>query len=226
MLQLGLWMICPFTLATRAGGGLLTACLRGLFLWVARALVAMGYRLRSIGEITAPAEGGALLVANHVSFIDAAIVSALCPRPVRFVMAASYFKPWWSRWFFQLFQVIPIASAKRDPKGLQRAMGAIDEALAGGDLVMIFPEGRLTTDGELSPFRPGVERILARRPVPVIPCAIRGLWGSRFSRHPGRAPGRGLRPVVEVVWGAPVPGAEASAAGLQAQISDLRGAAQ
>jgi 1-acyl-sn-glycerol-3-phosphate acyltransferase len=108
-----------------------------------------------------------------------------------------------------------------------RAFEQVEKALAEGDLVAIFPEGRITDTGDLYPFKPGVTRILERSPVPVIPMALRGLWGSFFSRKDGRAmskPWR-LRPLRKIALeiAAPVPAAEASPAALQEKVAALRG---
>ena len=110
---------------------------------------------------------------------------------------------------------------------LQLAYDAIDTALADGEVVCIFPEGALTRDGVIAPFRPGVEKILARRPVPVLPMALRGLWGSMWSRrdsalHRARLPRR-FRARVELVVDAPMPPERASAAALEARVRELRG---
>lgn len=112
---------------------------------------------------------------------------------------------------------------------LARALVEIDRALADGEVVGIFPEGRLTRDGELDAFRPGIERILEARPVPVVPVALRGLWGSFFS-YAGGAPLRKwpkrVWSRVEVVIGAAIEPADARAAGLRARVAELRGSAR
>ena len=109
------------------------------------------------------------------------------PRPIRFVMDHHIFKIPVLRTFFNQVKAIPIASAKYDPNTLQRAHQSIQRALDEGEMVCIFPEGRITDTGELYPFRQGVRLIVERTPVPVIPMALRGLWGSFFSRYGGEA---------------------------------------
>lgn len=162
------------------------------------AVLGLVYRIRARGVGHIPAEGGAVLVANHVTFIDALLLSRLTPRPVRFVMDHRYYDHWALGWFCRLFQAIPIASRHEDPARLAAAYEAIDAALAADELVAIFPEGKLTRDGTVGEFRPGLLKILARRPVPVVPVGLRGLWGSRFSRA-ARRQGPWRRPVrVEV----------------------------
>jgi 1-acyl-sn-glycerol-3-phosphate acyltransferase len=128
---------------------------------------------------------------------------------------------------FRTAKAIPIAGHQEDPAVLQKALDAIDAALADGELVCIFPEGGLTADGEIAPFRPGVEKILARRPVPVLPMALRGLWGSVWSRRDSRLGRmrlpRRFRARVELVVDAPVPPRQASVAVLETRVRELRG---
>ena len=90
------------------------------------------------------------------------------------------------RWIFRTARAIPIAGAREDPALMQRAFAEVDAALAAGELVGIFPEGALTKDGDIAPFKSGVERILAARPVPVVPMALRGMWASMWSRRDSR----------------------------------------
>ena len=197
--------------------------------WV---LVRTLYRLRARGIDHVPDEGAALVVCNHVSYMDALILAASVPRPVRFVMYYRIFNVPVMRWIFRTAKAIPIAGAREDPALMQRAFDEIDAALADGQVVGIFPEGRLTSDGEIGAFKSGVEKILERaaqagRPVPVVPMALRGMWASMWSRRDGRLARmrvpRRFRAHVEVVAGAPVEGCGASAAGLEAQVRELRG---
>lgn len=145
------------------------------------------YRVDSSGLERIPDEGPALVVSNHVSYLDAFIIGGLSPRPIRFVMHHAFFGMPGLRWLFRLCRVIPIASRREDPALVDRAYEEIARALAAGEVVGLFPEGKLTTDGALDAFRPGVERILARSPVPVVPVTLRGLWGSFFSHAGGPA---------------------------------------
>ncbi len=145
------------------------------------------YRLQKEGVSNFPDSGPALLTCNHVSFVDALIITAACPRPIRFVMDHRIFRMPVMSFVFRTGRAIPIASAKEDAQLLERAYDQVAEALKGGDLVCIFPEGRITDTGELYPFRGGIARILARTPVPVVPIALSGLWGSFFSRKDGPA---------------------------------------
>lgn len=185
------------------------------------------YRVRVEGMRHIPEEGPALLVCNHVSFMDPLLLMAHVRRPVRFVMYYRIFDIPLLRFVFRTAKAIPIAGQKEDPAVLAAAYEAIDAALADGELVCIFPEGGLTRDGAIAPFRPGVERILGRRPVPVVPMALRGLWGSVWSRRDsmlGRARlPRRFRARVELVVDAMRPAQDAHAAALEQRVRELRG---
>lgn len=189
------------------------------------------YRVRSINTDSIPAEGAAVLACNHVSFVDAVLIMGVSPRPIRFVMDHRIFKIPLMNWFFKNAKAIAIAPARVDPKMLERANQRIDAALAEGDLVCIFPEGKITFDGELSPFKQGVQKIVERVPVPVYPMALRGLWGSFFSRYGGAAFSRpvearlrrGLRSKVELVVGEPLPPDQVTPELLMARVAALRG---
>jgi 1-acyl-sn-glycerol-3-phosphate acyltransferase len=140
------------------------------------------YRLKKRGEHF-PESGAALIVCNHVSFVDALVISAACRRPIRFIMENAIFRAPIIRTLATGMKAIPITSAREDAVVYERAFELAATALRDGELVCIFPEGRLTADGEIAAFRPGLTRILAANPVPVIPMAIVGLWGSMFSRQ-------------------------------------------
>jgi 1-acyl-sn-glycerol-3-phosphate acyltransferase len=190
-------------------------------------LVKSLYRLRVQGIEHIPDQGPALLVCNHVSYMDALIIGGAVPRPARFVMHHAIYHAPVIHWLFRTAKAIPIASAKTDPALLERAFAAVDAALAEGEIVCLFPEGKLTLDGEIGPFRPGVQRILAARPVPVVPIALRGMWDSMWSQRDSklrrmRVPRR-LRAHVELIIGAPIPAAQASAELLEATVRELRG---
>lgn len=184
------------------------------------------YRLRTKGFEHVPAHGPAIVVANHVTYTDALILGGLCPRPVRFVVHHRIHRHPLLHWFFRLVRAIPIAPKSEDPVTLARALAEIDRALAAGEVIGLFPEGKLTRDGELGVFRPGIERILAARPVPVVPMALRGLWGSFFS-YAGGAPfrtwPRRIWSQVEVVVGAAIDPGQVSSAALRSRVAELRG---
>jgi 1-acyl-sn-glycerol-3-phosphate acyltransferase len=185
------------------------------------------YRVEKSGLENIPDEGPAVLVCNHVSFVDAVVIMAACRRPIRFVMDHRIFKIPVLNFIFRTGGAIPIASAKEDPGLLERAYQDIERALAAGDLVGIFPEGRITDTGELNPFRGGISRIIEKSPVPVVPMALRGLWGSFFSRKGGPAMSRlsQLRPFSKIALVASAPRASKAVTpeGLQAEVLALRG---
>lgn len=189
-------------------------------------LTRMMYRLRCHGLERIPETGAAVLVCNHVSYVDALIIAGSCRRPVRFVMHADYYGWPGLRWLFRLAGVIPIASSRVNPSVLRQALERINQALGAGELVCLFPEGRLTRNGEIDDFRPGIEKIIRRNPVPVVPLALRGLWGSMFSRKSGTAlkhwPRR-FRARIELAVGELVEPWQVTAGYLQQTVLSLRG---
>jgi len=195
-----------------------------LLVWL---LVHLVYRVDEQSLEHIPDDGPALLVCNHVSFVDALVLAGCVRRPIRFVMYYRIFQMPVLRFIFRTANAIPIAGAREDPAMMERAFDAVSESLRDGDVVCIFPEGKLTENGELNPFKPGVIRILKRDPVPVVPLALRGLWGSYFSRAHGAAMSkpfvRGLFSRIELVAGAAIPPAEAKLARLQSAVLELRG---
>ncbi|MCB0366394.1 MAG: MFS transporter [Bdellovibrionaceae bacterium] len=140
------------------------------------------YRLKVTGDENIPKEGPAILTSNHVSFVDWLILSAASPRPVRFIMYYKFFEVPLIRHLMKQARVIPIAGAKEDPEILKRAFEQIAAELKDGEIVCIFPEGKVTHDGKISAFRPGLLKMLESNPVPVIPMSLTGMWGSLFSR--------------------------------------------
>ncbi|ARR46494.1 MFS transporter [Vibrio campbellii] len=145
------------------------------------------YRVSVTGRQHIPEQGAALIVANHVSYVDALILMGTSTRPVRFVMDKSISELPVLKHVFRHAGVIPICSPRKCAETYKRAFEQIEQALNNDEVVCIFPEGRLTSNGELGEFRPGVEKILKRTPVPVIPMALKGLWGSFFSHKNGHA---------------------------------------
>jgi 1-acyl-sn-glycerol-3-phosphate acyltransferase len=194
------------------------------FAWV---LVRTFYRIRLVHAEHIPEAGAAVLVCNHVSFVDALVIMAESPRPIRFVMDHRIFRTPLLGWLFRHAKAIPIAPAHEDAVLLTRAYDACAAALAEGELVCIFPEGKLTKTGEINPFRHGVSEIIKRAPVPVVPMALRGLWGSVFSRA---ADARWPRPVKEGIMSRltlavaqPLDPHEATPEALQRIVAELRG---
>jgi len=198
-----------------------------LLRFIAWLLVKAVYRLRTQGVEHIPEEGAAVLVANHVSFVDAVVIMGASPRPIRFVMDHRIFKMPLLGFIFRHCGAIPIASAKDDPAMMETAFAEVSKALAAGDLVGLFPEGGVTSNGQLQPFRPGVSRILADSPVPVVPMALRGLWGSFFSRIDGEAMKtpfrRGLFSDIALHVGSPLAAEVATLERLLAEVAALRG---
>jgi|KBSMisStaDraftv2_1062788.scaffolds.fasta_scaffold15583_4 1-acyl-sn-glycerol-3-phosphate acyltransferase len=179
------------------------------------------YRLRATGLAHIPEEGPALLVCNHQSLADALIITAVCRRPIRFVMYYAIFNVPVLSFIFRAMKAIPIAGAKEAPDVLERAYDNIAAALADGQLVCIFPEGQLTRDGEIGKFRPGVSRILERTPVTVIPMALSGLWRSIFSRNRDKWKVAVLFPSVSLAAGPALAPSDASPEALHAVIRRL-----
>ncbi|HEB81709.1 MAG TPA: MFS transporter [Gammaproteobacteria bacterium] len=182
------------------------------------------YRVKTRGLENIPDEGAVVLVCNHVSYVDAMIIGGCIRRPVRFVMYYKIYNLPVLNFIFRTARTIPIAGKYEDEALLNKAFDDIDAALADGDLVCIFPEGRLTKNGRMSTFRDGVERIIRRRPVPVVPMALQGLWGSAFSRHRANIVLRlykGFKSAVALVVDKPVPPEQANAKMLQQKVQAL-----
>jgi 1-acyl-sn-glycerol-3-phosphate acyltransferase len=151
------------------------------------------YRFKVRGDEHIPTEGAALLVCNHVSFVDPVLLMAASPRPIRFIMDHQIFKMPVLGWFFKLAKAIPIASQRDDPATYEQAFIRARRLLDDGDLLCIFPEGSLTRDGKIGEFKGGVMKLLESNPVPVVPLALQNLWGSYFSRIDGSAMSKPFR---------------------------------
>lgn len=170
-----------------------------------------------------PDEGAALLVCNHVSFVDALLIGGAIRRPIRFVMYYKIYNLPVLNFVFRTAGAIPIAGRGEDEATYERAFARIAQYLADGELVCIFPEGKLSADGEIDVFKGGVNRILQETPVPVIPLALQGLWGSFFSRDPNKGFFKRLWSRVTLVAGAAIPVEAAQPDALREQVSLLRG---
>ena len=183
------------------------------------------YRLEKAGLERIPEEGPAIVVCNHVSFVDALVITAACRRPIRWVMYYKIFRIPLLSFFFRTVRAIPIAGSKEDPRMLEQAYASVAKELAAGELVGIFPEGSLTQDGDIAEFRGGVMKMLEKTPVPVVPMALSGLWRSLFARnrHNLRYLNR-LFPRIRLAVGEPVAPGEVSPQKLQAAVQALRGA--
>jgi 1-acyl-sn-glycerol-3-phosphate acyltransferase len=200
-----------------------------LLRFLAWLLVHTMYRVQKEGLENVPEEGACILVCNHVSYVDAIVIAACVRRPVRFIMDHRIFRVPLLNWVFRTMNAIPVASEKEDPAIKEAAFAAAANALRDGEIVGIFPEGKLTDTGEMYPFRSGIERMLKDTPVPVVPMALRGLWGSFFSRsYEGRAMRRwrGMFSRIALVVAPPVSPAHATPEALHAEILALRGMAR
>lgn len=186
------------------------------------------YRLRTRGMENIPREGAAVLVCNHVTLVDWFLIAADIQRPIRFVMDVQFAEIKLLKSIFRDARVIPIASARRNPEVKEKAFERIAQELDEGALVCIFPEGQLTSDGELGEFKNGILRILERNPVPVVPMALGGVWGSFFSRKGGRAMTRfrGLWHRILLLIGPPVPAVEVDLDTLRVRVLELVRAAE
>ena len=182
------------------------------------------YRLQKTGLERIPEEGPAIIVSNHVSYVDALVITAACRRPIRWVMDHRIFAVPFLSFFFRTVRAIPIAPSKEDAALLDRAYDAIAKELADGELVGIFPEGRLTSDGEMAEFRGGIMRIVQRTPVPVVPVALSGLWESLFARNRAKLRHTAkLFPRIRLAVGELFTPATVSPEGLRTAVRELRG---
>lgn len=200
--------------------------------WVASRLV---YRFKVRGDERIPTEGAAVLVCNHVSFVDAVLIMAASPRPIRFLMDHRIFRQPLLGGLFRLAKAIPIAPQGEDPEAYEAAFDRAAQALRDGELLAIFPEGGITRDGQLQAFKGGVIKILDRAradglAVPVIPMGLTNLWGSFFSRIEERRGERvamvrpfrrGLFNRVGLNVGAPVGAEGATPEGLRERVAAL-----
>jgi len=197
-----------------------------LMRFLAWLLIHSVYRVDKQGLEQVPEQGACVIVCNHVSFVDPIVIAACVRRPVRFVMDHRIFAIPLLNFIFRTMRAIPIAPAKEDPVLKDRAFEEAASALKAGEIVCIFPEGKITDTGELNPFRPGLQRILEQAPVPVVPMALRGLWGSFFSRsYQGKAMRRvrGLLSKIALVAGPALAPDRATPEALQAMVLALRG---
>ncbi|MEX2648575.1 MAG: acyl-[ACP]--phospholipid O-acyltransferase [Alphaproteobacteria bacterium] len=137
------------------------------------------YRIRVVGPENAPTRGPALLVCNHVSFVDGLLVTAAIPRAVRFIVNRYFYELWPLSWFMRLMRAIPVSEG--NPRDIIRSLAQARRELEAGHVVCIFAEGAITRTGNLLPFKRGFERIIAGLDVPIIPVHLDQVWGSIFS---------------------------------------------
>jgi 1-acyl-sn-glycerol-3-phosphate acyltransferase len=185
------------------------------------------YRVSHSGLEKIPEEGPALLICNHVSFVDPLVLVGYVRRPIRFVMDHRIFNTPVLSFIFKTARAIPIAPAHEDAEMMEKAFDRVSAALQRGELVCIFPEGKITDSGQMNPFKSGVTRIIERDPVPIIPLALRGLWGSFFSRAHGKAMSRlfprGMLSRIELVADDAITGPDIHLEDLQQRVATLRG---
>lgn len=149
--------------------------------YLVASLVKQRYRIQVVGMKNLPSTGGVLLLGNHISWLDWAILQIASPRPIRFVMIRTYYEKWYLKWFLDLFQVIPITSG-----GSRNALEQVETALQAGEVVALFPEGHISHNGHLSLFKAGFERAVQNTHACIVPFYLRGLWGSFFSYASGK----------------------------------------
>lgn len=194
-----------------------------LLVWL---LIHSIYRVKTKGLDKVPENGPAVLVCNHVSFVDALIIAGCVRRPVRFVMYYKIYNLPVLKFIFKTAKAISIAGKYEDENLLNKAFDEIDVALCNGEIVCLFPEGKLTSDGKMGVFKNGVEKIVARRGAPVIPMALTGLWGSVFSRQQSTVFERllnGFKSKVELIVGDVAGVSEVTAESLQKKVNGLHG---
>lgn len=183
------------------------------------------YRVEVRGIENIPKTGPVIVAANHVSYVDPLIIGGIIRRPVRFVMYYKIFQIPVLKFIFKTGKAIPIASQKENPETLKLAYQQIHEVIGAGDVLGIFPEGSITTDGEIKTFKKGVEKIVGEQPVSVVPMALCNLWGSLFSRRdplPKRRPYK-FRALIELRIGEAIPPEELTSERLENAVRQLRG---
>ena len=191
---------------------------QSLVRYVIARLVSSRYRIEVLGFENLPGQGGVLMLGNHVSWLDWAVIQIACPRPIRFVMYRGIYDRWYLRWFLDFFGVVPIAG-RQSKEALQK----VNELLRAGEVVCMFPEGSISRNGQLGEFRKGYEHTVEGADGVIVPFYLRGLWGSRFSRSSERlqqSRNRELRTNVIVAFGKPLP-IETEAHELKQRVFDL-----
>jgi len=182
------------------------------------------YKMKVTNHNLIPENQAAILTCNHVSFVDWLVIAAMIKRPVKFVMYYKFASIPIFKYLMKDAGVIPIAGKNEDEKIFNRAFEKISESLNQGDLVCIFPEGSITKDGKLLPFKKGIEHILLKNPVPVVPMALKGLWGSIFSHKDARAFTKLPKKIwfrVELAISKPIPPDQVKVENLQFEIQKL-----
>lgn len=194
-----------------------------IYRFLARIIIKCFYKTEFIGFEKIPATGPVLLIANHVSYVDGVMIQAACKRPVRFMIDQYIYNAPVVNYFMRYNRAIPILPKK---ESVEEALDIISQGLESGDVIGIFPEGQLTYTGNLGRFKPGIEWIIERDPVPVYPIAINGLWNSMFSRKYRKSPFRwfpkGFRGKVTLLCGDVIHPGEVRVNHLQRVILNLK----
>ncbi|MCW8908473.1 MAG: acyl-[ACP]--phospholipid O-acyltransferase [Sedimenticola sp.] len=167
------------------------------------------YRIDIIGFEHIPSQGAVLMLGNHISWLDWAMLQIACPRPIRFVMHRNIYNRWYLNWLFRLFGAIPIAGGNSQDSLLQ-----INRLLKAGEVVCLFPEGAISRNGQLGEFKPGYQHTVDGVDGVILPFYLHGLWGSRFSRSSEQTRlhrSHGWRRDIIVAFGSPLPIATATA---------------
>jgi 1-acyl-sn-glycerol-3-phosphate acyltransferase len=190
-------------------------------------LARTAYRVKILNKGNIPENGPVLLVCNHISYADAVVLFGSIDRRTRFVMEDIYHRIPVLNWAFRGARTIPISSLLKSRKKFEEGENSAVDAIRNGEMVFIFPEGRLSPAGEIIPFKRGVMRILEQQPVTVVPVAIRGLWGSYFSHGGGKPALKGFpklslrRRLVTVKFGDPLEASKAALESMQQQVAQL-----
>lgn len=212
-------MFVLLTLVAVVGAGYTVSQLPQSFVRILFTMVFRGiYRIDVAGFDRIPRQGGVLLLGNHISWIDWAMVQIACPRPIRFVMQRDIYNLWFLKPFLKAFGAIPIASG--NSKG---ALTEIHNLLKSGQVVCLFPEGAISRNGQLGEFRHGYERTTEGVDGCIVPFYLHGLWGSKLSRassklNENRA--RGIKRNLLVAFGEPMP-ITAKAEQVKQQVAEL-----
>src|SRR5580698_8952368 len=181
------------------------------------------YRLRVVGRENFPRTGGALLVSNHMSLVDALLLMGASRRPVRFLMFKDIYDQPYIKPFAKMIRAIPISSQLR-PRDMIHSLREASDAIRNGEVVCIFAEGQITRIGQLLPFRRGMERIMKGVNAPIVPVNLDGVWGSIFSYERGRFLWKLPRKIpypVTVSFGTPMP-ASATAFEVREAVQELQ----
>lgn len=208
---------------------MLNTILEKFFRFGARVLVRVLYSCTFKGFENIPAQGPAIVIANHISYMDGLIMNCASPRKMRFIIDEDIYNVPVVNYFMKMDRAIPVRPAKESVKQM---IEKVTEALGQGDLVAIFPEGQITYSGNLSRFKFGIEWLMANNTVPVIPVVLDGLWGSIFSRkyldpkYKYKFLPRYFRMSVKAICGKPIPHEKATINYLQKELMKMIGEAK